>query len=124
MTQVLIVDDDEIFRTMLEEMVQREGYEVTAVGDGDAALHAVDQSPPDLIITDILMPEKDGMELMTELAQRGSQIPIIAISGGGRTINLDFLELAELMEVRATLSKPFTRESLRQAITEALSPRT
>lgn len=121
MTNILIVDDDEIFRAMLVEMVQREGYQVSTATDGNTALNAIDQSRPDLIITDILMPEKDGIELIVELAQREAGIPIIAVSGGRRSISLEFnLESAKLMGVRATLPKPFTREQLRTAIAESL----
>jgi CheY-like chemotaxis protein len=69
------------------------------------------------------MPEKDGIELIAELAKRGNRIPIIAISGGCRTISSEFnLESASLMGVRATLPKPFTREALRLAIANALAP--
>ena len=121
MTKVLIVDDDELFRAMLSEMVQREGYQVSTATNGNEALAAIERSRPDLVITDILMPEKDGIELIMELAQRESRIPIIAVSGGRRSISLEFnLESAKLMGVRATLPKPFTREDLRRAITEAL----
>lgn len=122
MTKVLIVDDDELFRTMLVEMVQREGYQVSTAIDGNAALAAIERSRPDLVITDILMPEKDGIELIMELAQREARIPIIAVSGGRRSISLEFnLESAKLMGVRATLPKPFTREQLREAIADALA---
>jgi CheY-like chemotaxis protein len=122
MTKVLIVDDDELFRTMLVEMVQREGYQVSTAMDGNAALAAIERSRPDLVITDILMPEKDGIELIMELAQHEARIPIIAVSGGRRSISLEFnLESAKLMGVRATLPKPFTREQLREAIADALA---
>jgi CheY-like chemotaxis protein len=122
MTKVLIVDDDELFRTMLVEMVQREGYQVSTATDGNAALAAIERSRPDLVITDILMPEKDGIELIMELAQREARIPIIAVSGGRRSISLEFnLESAKLIGVRATLPKPFTREQLRDAIADALA---
>ncbi|SDY14708.1 Response regulator receiver domain-containing protein [Allochromatium warmingii] len=121
MSKILIVDDDELFRAMLVEMVQREGHLVSTAANGNAALTAIEQSRPDLIITDILMPEKDGIELIMELARRESRIPIIAVSGGRRSISLEFnLESAKLMGVRATLPKPFSREQLRSAITDAL----
>ncbi|MBK1719115.1 response regulator [Thiocystis violacea] len=123
MIKVLIVEDDEIFRAMLEEMVRREGYQVSAVTNGNEALAAIERNPPDLVITDILMPEKDGIELIMDLARLGSQVPIIAVSGGRRAISLEFnLESAKLLGVRATLPKPFTREALRRAIAEALTP--
>jgi len=123
MLKVLVVDDDELFRTMLDDMLRREGYLVRAVTNGVEALELIAEESPDLIITDILMPEKDGIELIMDLAKGGRQIPIIAISGGRRSITLEFnLESAKLMGVRATLPKPFTREALRQAIAQALSP--
>ena len=121
MTNVLIVDDDELFRAMLVAMVQREGYQVSTATNGNEALAAIERHRPDLVITDILMPEKDGIELIMELARHDSPIPIIAVSGGRRSISLEFnLESAKLMGVRATLPKPFTREDLRRAIAEAL----
>ncbi|WP_295408659.1 response regulator [uncultured Thiocystis sp.] len=122
MVQVLIVDDDALFRHMLEDMVRREGYQVRTVGNGNEALQAIGVQPPDLIITDILMPEKDGIELILELVQRGNRIPIIAISGGRRAISAEFnLESAKLIGARATLTKPVTREMLRQTIEDALA---
>ncbi|NEX16491.1 MAG: response regulator [Halochromatium sp.] len=122
MTQVMIVDDDELFRSMLEQMVKREGYEVRAVTNGNQALAEIERQRPDLLITDILMPEKDGIELVMELAQRQIKLPIIAISGGRRSISQEFnLESARLMGVTLTLPKPFQREDLRAAITQALS---
>lgn len=121
MVKVLIVDDDELFRTMLEEMLRRDGYQVTVAGNGAEALVAIARDRPQLLITDILMPEKDGIELIMELAQGGDQIPIIAVSGGRRAISQEFnLESARLMGVQATLPKPFTREALRAVIARVL----
>ncbi|MFD2111366.1 response regulator [Thiorhodococcus fuscus] len=121
MSKVLIVDDDEIFRTMMAEMVRREGYEIEAVSNGQEALAYVARERPLLIITDILMPEMDGIEFIMKLNQDGNDIPIIAVSGGRRSISLEFnLESAALMGVRTTLPKPFTREALRTAIDKAL----
>ena len=107
---------------MLVEMVQREGHQVSTATNGDEALAAIEHSRPDLLITDILMPEKDGIELIMELARRDMRIPIIAVSGGRRSISLEFnLESAKLMGVRATLPKPFSRDQLRTAIADALA---
>lgn len=122
MTQVLIVDDDPFFRDMLEEMVKRDGHQVQTVSNGKEALAAIEQQAPDLLITDILMPEQDGIELIMQLAEREIQVPIIAISGGRRTISHKFnLESARLMGVRVTLPKPIRRDDLRAAIDKALS---
>ncbi|SEP79167.1 Response regulator receiver domain-containing protein [Ectothiorhodospira magna] len=121
MTTILIVDDDDTFRTMLQEMLSREGFHILTAGSGGQALKLLNTQTPDLIITDILMPDGDGIELITTLKQKNSPIPIIAMSGGRRSISLEFnLESAELMGVKATLAKPFSRETLRRVIEDAL----
>lgn len=122
MSHVLVVEDDEIFRTMMEEMLRRDGHQVRTARNGALALAEIERQAPELIITDILMPEKDGIELITDLAQRECKIPIIAVSGGRRAISQQFnLDSARLMGVKVTLPKPFTREQLREAITTALA---
>lgn len=121
MKKILIVDDDDLFREMLQEMVTREGYTVRVACNGQEGLEAVRSWSPDLLITDILMPEKDGIELITELQDQYQSLPIIAVSGGRRTISMEFnLESARLIGVRATLAKPFSREQLRKAIEQAM----
>jgi len=116
------VDDDELFRDMLHDMVIGEGHEVECATNGQEALNLVGDKAVDLVITDILMPEKDGIELIMELGARPESPPIIAVSGGRRAISREFnLDSARLMGVRATLAKPFTREQLRTAINDALS---
>jgi CheY-like chemotaxis protein len=121
MTTILIVDDDELFRTMLEAMLAKEGHQVLTASTGSEALARLESTSPDLIMTDILMPDGDGIELITALNQQQRGIPIIAMSGGRRAISLEFnLESAALMGVKATLPKPFTRDSLRQALADAL----
>ncbi|MBK1673887.1 response regulator [Ectothiorhodospira shaposhnikovii] len=123
MTTILVVDDDNTFRTMLQEMLGKEGFRVLVAASGTQALTLLESQSPDLIMTDILMPDGDGIELINTLNQRNSPIPIIAMSGGRRSISLEFnLESAELMGVKATLPKPFTREALRRVLGETLHP--
>ncbi|MBK5941547.1 response regulator [Halochromatium roseum] len=123
MTTTLIVDDDELFRTMLEAMLHKEGHQVLNAINGTQALALLETESPDLIMTDILMPDGDGIELISALNQQQRDIPIIAMSGGRRSISLEFnLESATLMGVKATLPKPFTRDNLRQALADALQP--
>ena len=122
MTHILLIDDDEPFRAMLAQMLGKDGHRVTLAGDGAEGLRLALDVRPDLIITDILMPHQDGIETIMALAQAGSAIPIIAISGGRRAISADFnLESAALIGVKATLAKPFDRAALRLAIERALS---
>jgi CheY-like chemotaxis protein len=122
MAHILLIDDDEQFRAMLAQMLSLDHHQVTLAIDGEEGLRLAAQVKPDLIITDILMPHKDGIETIMALAEAGSTIPIIAISGGRRTISAEFnLKSATLIGVKATLAKPFARADLRLAIARALA---
>lgn len=120
MAHILVVEDDEQFRTMLEQMLTQDRHRVSVARDGEEGLRLAAEIRPDLIVTDILMPRRDGIEMILELSRLGSTIPVIAISGGRRFISAGFnLESAALLGVKATLSKPFVRADLRRAIAEA-----
>ncbi|MDP4030421.1 MAG: response regulator [Gallionella sp.] len=124
MAHILVIDDDEQFCMMLVQMLTQDGHRVTSAQDGEEGLRLIAQIRPDLIITDILMPRKDGIETIMELNRIGSNIPIIAISGGRRIISAEFnLESASLVGagIKASLVKPFVRADLRLAIEKALS---
>lgn len=122
MAHILLIDDDEQFRAMLAQMLTRDAHQVTIACDGEEGLRLAGQVKPDLIITDILMPLKDGIETIMALNESGSEIPIIAISGGRRFLRADFnLESATLIGAKITLAKPFARADMRQAIARALS---
>ena len=122
MAHILLIDDDEQFRAMLAQMLSADAHKVTEGRDGGEGLRLALQIKPDLIITDILMPHKDGIETILALTQAGSKIPVIAISGGRRSISAEFnLESASMIGVKATLAKPFARADLRLAIQRALS---
>lgn len=121
MAHILIIEDDEQFRQMLTSMLTSDHHRTSQATDGEEGLRLVASVRPDLIITDILMPKMDGIDFVMALKRQGSSVPVIAMSGGRRTISADFnLNSAELMGVAATLSKPFGREELRRAITQAL----
>lgn len=122
MAHMLVIEDDVQFRDTLQQMLTRDGHQVTIATDGSEALLLLKTVRPELIITDILMPKMDGIEIIMELRRLGSETPIIAMSGGGRSIASDTaLGSAELMGVKATLVKPFSRSELRKAISEALA---
>ena len=80
--RVLVVDDDESFRRVLCRALQLAGYEVAAAADGAAALKAYEEQPAELVITDLIMPEKEGLELIMDLRRIQPPPSIIAISGG------------------------------------------
>lgn len=122
MAHILIVEDDEQFREMLVQMLTNDKHRVTIAHDGEEGLRLCSQVRPDLIVTDILMPRMDGIETIMELSRQGVNIPVIAVSGGRRSISAEFnLESALLMGVKAILAKPFSRTDLRQAIQQALA---
>jgi len=120
MKRVLIIDDDDQFREMLRFMVERAGYEVEEAEDGEIGIELQQQSPFDLIITDIIMPNKEGIGTIVELKNDYPELKIIAISGGGRVVPNDYLDIAEKLGAHRTLSKPFERKELIQTIEELI----
>jgi CheY-like chemotaxis protein len=121
MSHILVIEDDEFFREALQQMLQKEGHKVTTSHDGVQALTLLERIRPDLIMTDILMPNMDGMEFIMELSRQSNNTPLIAMSGGRRSITSAFnLESARLLGVKVTLTKPFTHTALRAALQEAL----
>lgn len=95
MACILVVEDDDFVRFTLRKLLERAGYQVVEATNGDEAIDFFRDSKPDLVITDIVMPKKGGCELIPELRQENPAQKIIAISGGGRTGNMDYLELAK-----------------------------
>ena len=120
MANILLSDDDNQFSTMLRKMIERNGHEVIEASDGKEGIKLYRKSPTDLIITDLIMPEKDGIETIQELKKDFPGIKIIAISGGGRLGPQDYLHLAEMLGARRTLTKPIELPELLKAIEELL----
>jgi len=121
MSHILVIDDDDFFREVLVQMLQKDGHQVTEARDGVQALALLPRTHPDLILTDILMPHMDGVEFITELSRQSNNTPIIAMSGGRRAITAAFnLESAKLMGVKVTLSKPIGHGALSAAIRQIL----
>lgn len=120
MTRILVVDDEELARFTLREVLESAGYEVAEARNGKECVDRQRATPFDLIVTDIIMPEKEGVETIIELRQDYPTLKIIAISGGGRTRNLDFLKLAQQYGADGILAKPFTDDQLLDAVKEQL----
>lgn len=122
MAVILVVDDDAWYRALLVQMLAQEGHRTLEAADGVQALDSIRRQRPDLVIMDMLMPNKDGAETMVEMEQQGLDTPLIAMSGGRRTVTSEFnLESARLLGARAGLPKPFTRAQLREAIGQVLA---
>ena|SRR5438477_441719 len=119
--RVLLIDDDDTFRRVLRATIDGLGYDVIEVANGREAIAVFPVEGVDLVITDLLMPEKDGFELIRHLRRRAPGVPVIAMSGGGRIDSGLYLEVAEQLGARWTLAKPFSKGDLENAIAATLS---
>jgi DNA-binding response OmpR family regulator len=116
MPTILVIDDDDQVRSMLRDMLEFEGYHVIDAANGRQGISSFQQQPVDLVITDILMPEKEGLETIIELRKSQPGLQIIAISGGGARSNMDYLLSADMLGATKTFSKPVDRKELLSAI--------
>ena len=120
MAYILIIDDDNQFRAMLREMLERSGYEVVEASDGKEGLRLYREKATDLIITDIIMPEKEGIEVIMELQRDFPDVKIIAMSGGGQLDPGLYLSMAKSFGAQYTFDKPVERQELLKAVRELL----
>jgi DNA-binding response OmpR family regulator len=120
MARILLIDDDPMVRSTLEFALKQSGHEVICASDGREGLRAYASATPQLVIVDIIMPNKEGLETIIEIRARDPKTPIIAISGGGRTTNDNFLEMATLVGADKVLRKPFERKDLTAMINRLL----
>jgi CheY-like chemotaxis protein len=121
MSSILVIDDEEAIRTLCRRILTHEGYQVIEAPDGAEGVRQYREQRPDLIITDIIMPEKEGIETIMDLRREFPAVKIIAISGGGQaTTGATCLHLAKSLGALKTLAKPFTRQELLEAVRYAL----
>ena len=120
MTRILVVEDDEQVRTMLCMTLRQAGYETIEADSGRTAREAQSRQPADLVVTDIIMPEEDGLETIMYFRKNYPQTRVIAISGGGRVAARDFLKDAQLLGAAATFQKPVDRGQLLGTVRELL----
>jgi len=120
MIRILLIDDDDLVRAMLARTLTHFGYVVTEARNGREGLDRFRASGADLIITDIVMPEKEGFEVLIELRKVQPPVKVIAMSGGGRQNPADVLRIATHLGATRVLAKPFSNEELMAAINELL----
>ncbi len=116
MARILIIDDEPQIRSMLRLMLERDGYEVVEAPDGIEGIRAYRQKPTDLIITDLIMPNKDGIGMIIELQKEFPDVRIIAMSGGGLNKPEGYLKGAKKLGAAYTLTKPIDREKMLRAV--------
>jgi two-component system, chemotaxis family, chemotaxis protein CheY len=118
--RILLADDDEVLRVVQADFLRRYGFEVFAVAEGKSAMRLLAKQAIDLVITDMVMPGSDGVELIQHIRKTYPKIKIIAISGGGATKRDLLLDIARVLGVTGTLEKPFTMTVLLKAVKAAL----
>ncbi len=120
MARVLIIEDDDEIRGLLEHLLARAGYDVATAANGKRGVEAFLARPFDLVITDIIMPEKDGIEALIDLRRGRPDLKVIAISGGGRAEPESYLHSAQLLGANRTLRKPFSNAAIMAAVKELI----
>lgn len=117
---ILVVDDEPTMRQLLQHTLETAGHHVACAGGGRSASQLMRQQPFDLVITDILMPEQDGLELITELRRKHPEMRIVAMSGGGLIDAKLYLQSAKGLGAAALLKKPFNRDQLLETVDRVL----
>jgi CheY-like chemotaxis protein len=121
MARILIIDDDKMVLNMLRQVLEGAQHTVVEASNGAIAMRLWRDHPADLIITDILMPEKDGLEVIRELRRECPTVKVIALSGGSRKIHFDALDVAKRFGALSTLEKPFELKELLASVDTVLN---
>jgi DNA-binding NtrC family response regulator len=116
MAKILLVEDDELVRDMLTQILQRASHEVICAANGEEATECLKTTSPDIMVTDIIMPKKSGITLISEVKNRHPNLDIIAISGGGRIDPTGYLDLSESLGASVSFEKPIDNNALLMAI--------
>lgn len=121
MANILIIDDEHTIRNIVKRILQHEGHRLMEAENGRDGLKCIDREPVDLVITDLIMPEQEGLETIRILKKEHPEIRIIAISGGGRIEPGRYLNMAAKLGAGDTLKKPFSRTELLSAVKDQLA---
>ena len=121
MSRILIIEDETVLRVLIKDVLENAGYEVATAADGNEGIQLFHEHPCDVVITDILMPEKEGLETILELNRYSPETVIIAISGGGAGLGDDLLDMAKDFGARYALKKPIVMRELVKLIQNMLN---
>ena len=121
MNSILVIDDDPVFCTVVQCILEGDGYRVCVAGDAQTGISRFGELNPDLVIVDILMPGKEGMATILELREADPDTRILAITGGGNFAAGDVLRIAELLGADNSLKKPFEPAALLATVKRCLA---
>lgn len=116
MAKILLVEDDDLVRDMLTQVLERAAHHVIGAANGEEATQYLKKEKPDIMVTDIIMPKKSGITLISEVKNRHPNLEIIAISGGGRLDPTGYLDLSESLGASVSFEKPIDNTALLMAI--------
>jgi len=120
MARILIIDDEAAIRNLLIKILEREGYKTISASDGKEGIRLYRENLADLIITDLIMPQKEGIETIMELRRDFRDVKVIAMSGGGRIDSDTYLQIAKTAGAIGTLAKPFDRKDVLKTVQDLL----
>jgi len=120
MAQILIIDDEAMIRDLLIKILEREGYKTMNASNGKEGIKLYRQNQVDLVITDLIMPEKEGIETIMELRRDFRDVKVIAMSGGGKIDPETYLQIAKTIGAIETIAKPFDRKEVLKTVQELL----
>jgi CheY-like chemotaxis protein len=122
MATILVIDDDDQFRKLLRKLLEKEGHTVAEAGNGKEGMRCCRQTSCDLVLTDIVMPDQEGIQTIIELRRQFPGVKIVAMSGGGQIGPDSYLDLARKLGAQQTLTKPFDLQALRSVLDSVLPP--
>jgi DNA-binding response OmpR family regulator len=120
LARILIIDDEDLLRETIAQVLDDAGFDTREASDGEEGIAEFRKSPSDLVITDILMPTKEGIETIRELRRLSSGVKIIAMSGGGNVLKTSYLDVARQLGANVVLKKPFEMRALLDAVNTCL----
>jgi DNA-binding response OmpR family regulator len=121
MALILLIDDDVMVRETVKQILMSGAHDVIIAQDGRKGMEIFRKSRFDLVITDIIMPEKDGIEVIAEMRSQRPDVKILAVSGGGRIGNTDFLQIAGKLGANAVIAKPFDPDEFAAKVESCLT---
>ncbi|MEX0828634.1 MAG: response regulator [Nitrospirales bacterium] len=120
MATILVIDDDPQICDVLEQVLQKEGHQVRSALNGEEGIRSYRQQLPDLVLLDILMPEKEGLETILDLRREFPHVIIIAMSAASEAAKINLLELAQRLGAQHRLTKPFELQTVIELVNTAL----